>query len=68
MTIGCGYAFFLPAVSPEMLELNARVAWLNHGFPRANLGLPQGFGVEFRGIPAAAAAIIGQYIERCGDN
>lgn len=58
--------FFLPAVSPEKLELNARVTWINQGFPRSNLGQPQGFGIEFRGIPPTAAKIIEEFIERFG--
>lgn len=57
-------SFCLPAVNPERIELNARVAWINRGFPRFNLALPQGFGVEFRRIPPSVAAIIGKYVER----
>jgi len=56
--------FFLPAVSPEKIELTARVAWVNQGFPRPNLAQPQGFGVEFKNIPAATAAIIAEFVAR----
>ena len=55
--------FSLSGEGAERIELNGRVAWLNRGFPRSNLGLPQGFGVEFRRIPAAAAAIIEGLLE-----
>ena len=56
--------FFLPAVSPDKIELTARVAWANQGFPRPDLAQPQGFGVEFKNIPAAAAAIIAEFLAR----
>ncbi len=57
-------AFSLPEEGAERIELNGRVAWLNRGFPRSNLGLPQGFGVEFRRLPAGIAAIFGAFLER----
>jgi CheY-like chemotaxis protein len=56
--------FSLPEEGAERIELNGRVAWLNRGFPRSNLGLPQGFGVEFRRFPAGVAAIFDAFLER----
>ena len=61
-------SFFLPAVSSERIDLNARVAWINQGFPRSSMSLAQGFGVEYRAIPANLAAIIGDFIRRFSDN
>ena len=56
--------FLLPAVSSDKIQLSARVAWVNQGFPRANLSQPQGFGIEFMNIPASTRAIIGEFIAR----
>ena len=56
--------FFLPGVSPERLEVSGRVAWVNQGFPRPNLSLPQGFGVEFRVISSEASRVLGAYVEK----
>lgn len=35
-------------VGGQTVDVAARVAWINLGFPRANLVMPSGFGVEFR--------------------
>ncbi len=55
--------FMLPLVCPDELSVLGRVAWVNQGFPRKNLKLPQGFGVEFLAIPDATAAAIEKYLE-----
>lgn len=39
-------SFTLPSGGPPIVG-GGRVAWLNQGFPRTNMGLPQGFGVQF---------------------
>ncbi len=39
--------FSLPTDGSPTLEINGRIAWVNQGFPRPNLAVPQGFGVEF---------------------
>jgi uncharacterized protein (TIGR02266 family) len=33
--------------APGPVEVRARVAWVNRGFPRSKMHLPQGFGVQF---------------------
>jgi len=57
-------SFLLPTVSPRRLTLRARTAWVNQGFPRGNLGLPQGFGVEFLGISGLDKEVIADYMEK----
>jgi len=57
-------SFMLPTVSSRELRLQARIAWVNQGFPRGNLGLPQGFGVEFRGVPGHDKEVIADYMEK----
>jgi CheY-like chemotaxis protein len=42
-----GASMLLPGATAGVLECRARVAWVNQGFPRLKLQLPQGFGVEF---------------------
>jgi CheY-like chemotaxis protein len=54
--------FHLPTVSPEPLEINGRIAWVNQGFPRPNLGVPQGFGVEFSRLTPETAALIQKHL------
>lgn len=56
--------FFLPGVSSSRLRISGRVAWVNQGFPRPNLNLPQGFGVEFRLVSTRDAGIISDYIRQ----
>jgi CheY-like chemotaxis protein len=42
----------------QTVEIRGRIVWVNQGFPRADLGLPQGFGFVFHQIdPAAAGAM-----------
>ena len=60
--------FFLPSVSTERIELNARIAWVNQGFPRPDMRMPQGFGVEFVNVPPPSAAIIGEFLQRFGES
>ncbi len=61
-------SFLLPTVSPRRVEARGRVAWINQGFPRTNLKVPQGFGVEFQNIDEEALDTIRQYIDRYGEN
>jgi CheY-like chemotaxis protein len=35
-------------IGGQTVDIAARVAWVNLGFPRANLVMPHGFGAEFR--------------------
>lgn len=43
-------ALYLPTAKPLLMELDARVAWLNQEGNRVNSKLPPGFGVEFTGL------------------
>lgn len=56
-------SFMLPTISAERLEARCRISWINQGFPRRNLKLPQGFGLQFLSISDAAAAIVKTYID-----
>jgi CheY-like chemotaxis protein len=52
--------FFLPG--SDLIETDARVAWVNQGHRRINPALPEGFGVEFVGIAAEAAEQVKRFI------
>lgn len=57
-------SFMLPTISAHRLEARCRISWINQGFPRNNLKLPQGFGIQFQSISDAAADIVKTYVER----
>lgn len=57
-------SFLLPTISPEKINITGRIAWINQGFPRQNMALPQGFGVEIQSIDMAAVDIIRAYLEK----
>lgn len=50
--------------SAAVLEVRAEVAWVNQGFPRPRLKLPQGFGVTFREVAAETAAALRDFVAR----
>lgn len=52
--------FFLP--DTDLIETNARVAWVNQGHRRIKQALPEGFGVEFVGITTEAAEKVKRFI------
>ncbi|GLI37712.1 response regulator [Geobacter hydrogenophilus] len=52
--------FFLPG--SDLIETDARVAWVNQGHRRIKPTMPEGFGVEFVGIAAEAADQVKRYI------
>ena len=52
--------FFLPG--SDLIETDARVAWVNQGHRRIKQTLPEGFGVEFVGIAADAAEQVKRFI------
>lgn len=56
--------FTLPAVSPGRVSARGRVAWVNQGFPRKNLSLPQGFGVEIQSIDPESIEVIKRFLEK----
>jgi CheY-like chemotaxis protein len=43
-------SFSLPSISPQRVAAKGKVAWVNQGFPRKNLSIPQGFGIEIHAI------------------
>ncbi|ORJ59096.1 response regulator [Geothermobacter hydrogeniphilus] len=57
-------SFMLPTVSTEQFTVQGRVTWLNQGFPRRNLKLPQGFGVEFLGVPEGLSQAVEAYLKQ----
>ncbi len=57
-------SFLLPTVSAEMVEVSGRIAWVNQGFPRQNMALPQGFGIEVQSIDMSAVEVIRAYLEK----
>lgn len=48
--------FVLPGT--DLMETDARVAWVNLGHRRIKKELPEGFGVEFVGLPAEASELV----------
>ncbi|RNC72307.1 MAG: response regulator [Desulfuromonadales bacterium] len=56
--------FVLP--DTELLEAEARVAWVNLGHRRIKPAMPEGFGVEFTAIPDAARERVRMIVERTG--
>ncbi len=55
-------SFYLASISPEKLELRGNVAWINQGYPRPNMSLPQGLGVVFDAIPSASMDVLNRFI------
>jgi len=55
--------FFLPG--SDLIETDARVAWVNQGHRRIKPALPEGFGVEFIGITAEASDQVKRFIAAC---
>lgn len=54
--------FCLPSISTVMIEAKGRVAWVNQGFPRKFLSIPQGFGVQFMQISKDSSEIVRAFI------
>lgn len=57
------FSFILPTVSRHKVKGSGRIAWVNQGFPRSNLSLPQGFGVEIQSLDAESKSVIARYLE-----
>jgi CheY-like chemotaxis protein len=57
-------SFMLPTISPHRLKSLCRINWINQGFPRPDLKLPQGFGLQFQSINDADAAIVKTYVDK----
>ncbi len=56
-------SFLLPTVSAEKIEVSGRITWINQGFPRQNMTLPQGFGVAIQSIDVGSVETIRTYLE-----
>lgn len=54
--------FILPTVSPEPVRLRGRVAWVNQGFPRRNMTMPQGFGIEITSIDVTSIETLSSFL------
>ncbi|HBA89419.1 MAG TPA: response regulator [Geobacter sp.] len=56
-------AFYLPAAAPVLMELKAKVAWVNEEGKRVHDGLPAGVGVEFLELEETESALLRGYLE-----
>ena len=56
-------SFLLATVSEKPVLAKGHIVWINQGHPRPNLGMPQGFGVEFQLLSEEAKAIVNKYLE-----
>ncbi len=57
-------SFYMPTVSSRPVETWAEVSWVNQGFPRTKLNLPQGIGVEFKLISKEDKTVIEEFINQ----
>jgi CheY-like chemotaxis protein len=57
-------SFLLPTISAKTIEISGRISWVNQGFPRQNMILPQGFGIEIQSIDKSSVEIIRAYLDK----
>lgn len=57
-------SFLLPTISAETIKISGRIAWINQGFPRQNMILAQGFGIEIQSIEMNSVEIIRAYLDK----
>jgi CheY-like chemotaxis protein len=57
-------SFVLPGASSDPIEVIARVAWRNQGALRPKPTLPQGLGLEFKGISPRGDVLIKDFVEK----
>jgi CheY-like chemotaxis protein len=57
-------SFLLPTVSSRKIQISGRIAWVNQGFPRQNMSLTQGFGIEIHAIDMESVEVIRTVLER----
>jgi len=55
-------SFQLPTDNPEKIETDGVITWINQGFPRPHLGMPQGIGLQFRNLGSYDRSIIQDYV------
>jgi CheY-like chemotaxis protein len=53
-------------IGGQTVDIAARVAWINQGFPRTNMILPPGFGLEFRPTRVESVQMIKRFIQSLG--
>ncbi|PLX78768.1 MAG: hypothetical protein C0616_13340 [Desulfuromonas sp.] len=58
--------FLLPTISSTMVRAHGRITWVNQGFPRKNLKLPQGFGLSFTLIGKESNEIVLEFLKEHG--
>ena len=56
-------ALYLPTGKPVLMELAARVAWVNEEGKKVHPSLPAGFGVQFQGLEEEQIAALKSFIE-----
>lgn len=56
--------FMLPLVSTASFDVDGVIVWVNQGFPRPKLKLPQGFGVKLQNMPEPLIQAIHAYLEK----
>jgi uncharacterized protein (TIGR02266 family) len=57
-------SFTLPEDRAISIQVNGRVVWLNSKEQPMSGSLPEGFGVEFTGIPQEEISAINEFIEK----
>jgi CheY-like chemotaxis protein len=57
-------SFELPTISAHQVQARGWIAWVNQGFPRSTLSLPQGFGVKIEVIDMKSVDVIRKYLEQ----
>ena len=55
-------SFYLASISPEKIDIQATIAWVNQGHPRPNLSMPSGLGLAFDTMPTEVKTIIDRFI------
>lgn len=57
-------SFQLQTDDAQRIEVDGLISWVNQGFPRPHLGMPQGIGVQFRNLGSYDRSIIQAYISK----
>ncbi|MDH3999300.1 MAG: response regulator [Desulfuromonadales bacterium] len=57
-------SFLLPTISPKPVKCRGKIAWVNQGFPRTNLTVPQGFGIEIQSIDMDSVDTIRSFLDK----
>ena len=57
-------SFLMPTISSRRIEVSGKIAWVNQGFPRQNMTMPQGFGIEIQSVDMDSVDVIRAYLEK----